>query len=81
MSLKSNDLLRTIQKTSINDEPNIRLATITSQVSGKYKVRFYGEDAATEKAYMKIRGSSLVTNKPVMMQKINGTYVIIGNVE
>ena len=81
MSLKSNDFLRTIQKTSNNNEPDVRLATITQQISGKYKVQFYGEDAATEKTYMKIRGVSVITNKPVVMQKINGTYVIMGNVE
>lgn len=81
MSLKSNELLRTIQKNSNDNEPTVRLAMIKSTVSGKYKVQFYGEDDTSQKAYMKLRDASIRTNTPVMMQKINGTYVIIGNVE
>lgn len=79
MSLKSNDLLRTIQKNTNNDEPNIRLATIKSSSGGKYTVRFYGEEEDSQKAYMRMN-ASLNTAKPVVMQKINGTYIIMGNI-
>lgn len=81
MSLKSNDLLRTIQKNTNNDDPNIRMATIKGNPStGKYLVRFYGEDADSQKAYVKMTNASINSSKPVLMQKINGTYVIMGNV-
>lgn len=80
MSLKSNELLRTIQKGTQDNSPNVRMATITSVSNNKYKVRFYGEDADSQKAYMKISGSSLSTSRPVLMQKVNGTYIIIGNI-
>lgn len=80
MSLKSNDLLRTIQKNTNDNEPNVRMATIKQAVSGKYKVRFYGEDADSQKAYMKMSSASINTSKPVLMQKINGTYIVMGNI-
>lgn len=81
MSLKSNQLLKTIQKNTSNNEPNVRLAMVKQTISGKYKVQFYGEDEPSQKTYMKLRDVSIRTNTPVMMQKVNGTYVIIGNVE
>lgn len=80
MSIKSNELLRTIQKNANNNEKDVRMATIKQVVSGKYKVRFYGEDADSQKAYMKMTSASINTSKPVLMQKVNGTYVIMGNV-
>lgn len=81
MSLKSNNLLRTIQKATEDNEPNVRLAMVKQTVSGKYRVQFYGESETSQKAYMKLRDVSIRTTTPVIMQKINGTYVIIGNVE
>ena len=80
MSLKSNELMRTIQKGTQEDTPNVRMATIKSLVSGKYTVRFYGEDADSQKAYMKMSGVTITSAKPVLMQKINGTYIIMGNI-
>lgn len=81
MSIKSNELLRTIQKNANNNDSNIRLATIKGNPStGKYLVRFYGEDADSQKAYMKMTNASINASKPVLMQKVNGTYVIMGNV-
>lgn len=80
MSLKSNQLLKTIKKSTSNDEPQVRMATIKQVVSGKYKVQFFGEAETTEKAYMKMSSASIVTTKPVLMQKINGTYIIMGNI-
>ena len=81
MSLKSNNLLRTIQSNANDNEPNTRLAMVKQTVQGKYTVQFYGESETSQKTYMKLRDVSIRTNTPVMMQKINGTYVIIGNVE
>ena len=81
MSIKSNNLLRTIQKATKINEPNVRLAMVKQTVSGKYKVKFYGESETSQKTYMKLRDVNIRTSTPVMMQKINGTYVIIGNVE
>ena len=80
MSLKSNQLFRTIQKNTNDNEPNVRMATVKSISSGKYIVRFYGEDADSQKAYMKMTSATINTSKPVLMQKINGTYVIMGNI-
>lgn len=80
MSLKSNDLLRTIQKNANDNESNVRLATVKSVTSGKYKVRFYGEDADSQKGYLKMTSASINTSKPVLMQKINGTYIVMGNI-
>lgn len=81
MSLKSNDLLKTIKKGTEDNEQQFRLATIKQTVSGKYKVQFYGEEEPTQKAYMKLRDVNLRTTSPVLMQKVNGTYVIMGNIE
>lgn len=80
MSLKSNQLFRTIQNNANDNEPNVRMATVKSVSSGKYIVRFYGEDADSQKAYMKMTNATINTSKPVLMQKINGTYVIMGNI-
>lgn len=81
MSLKSNELLRTIQKNTNDNDSNIRLAMAITTVSGRYKVQFYGESEPSQKTYMKLRDVTVRFNTPIMMQKINGTYVIIGNVE
>ena len=80
MSLKSNELLRTIKKGTEDNTPQVRLATIKQLVSGKYRVQFYGEESTTEKAYMKMSSATINTSKPVLMQKVNGTYVIMGNI-
>lgn len=80
MSLKSNELLRTIKKGTEDNTPQVRLATIKQLVSGKYRVQFYGEESTTEKAYMKMSSVTINTAKPVLMQKVNGTYVIMGNI-
>lgn len=80
MSLKSNELLRTIKKSTEDNTPQVRLATIKQLVSGKYRVQFYGEESTTEKAYMKMSSATINTSKPVLMQKVNGTYVIMGNI-
>ena len=81
MSLKSNELMKTIQKNTENDNQNMRLATIVEQVSGKYRVRFYGESENSQKTYMKLRDVNIRTTTPVLMQKVNGTYIIMGNIE
>lgn len=80
MGLKSNELLRTIKKSTEDNTPQVRLATIKQLVAGKYRVQFYGEESTTEKAYMKMTNATINTSKPVLMQKVNGTYVIMGNI-
>jgi hypothetical protein len=80
MSLKSNELLKTIKKSTEDNTPQVRMATIKQVVSGKYRVQFYGEESATEKTYMKMSSATISTAKPVLMQKVNGTYVIMGNI-
>ena len=80
MGLKSNALLRTIKKSTEDNTPQVRLATIKQLVAGKYRVQFYGEESTTEKAYMKMTNATINTSKPVLMQKVNGTYVIMGNI-
>lgn len=80
MSLKSNELLRTIKKGTEDNTPQVRLATIKQLVSGKYKVQFYGEEEISQKTYMKMSNVTVNTSKPVLMQKVNGTYVIMGNI-
>lgn len=80
MSLKSNELLRTIKKSTEDNTPQVRLATIKQLVSGKYKVQFYGEEEISQKTYMKMSNATVNTSKPVLMQKVNGTYVIMGNI-
>ena len=80
MSLKSNVLLRTIKKSTEDNTPQVRLATLKQLVSGKYKVQFYGEEEVSQKTYMKMSNATVNTSKPVLMQKVNGTYVIMGNI-
>lgn len=79
MSLKSNELLRTIQKSTNDPGPDTRLATLTRTTAGKYYVQFYGEDEESKKPYKKLYNVNIQYNQPLLMQKINGTYVIIGN--
>ena len=78
MSLKSNDLLKTIKKGTEDNSPQIRLAKLSSVSGGKYYVQFYGEDTPSAKPYMRMRDANLQYDKPLIMQKVNGTYVIIG---
>lgn len=80
MSLKSNELLRTIKKSTEDNTPQVRLAIIKQLVSGKYTVQFYGEEEVSQKTYMKMSNVTVNTAKPVLMQKVNGTYVIMGNI-
>lgn len=80
MSLKSNKLLKTIKKNANDNSPDVRMAMIKSSSGGKYTVRFYGEDVDSQKAYMKMSSASINTSKPVLMQKVNGTYIIMGNI-
>lgn len=79
MSLKSNQLLRTIQKNSNDSGPETRLAMLSRVSSGKYYVTFYGEEEESKKPYKKLNNVNIGYNQPLLMQKINGTYVIIGN--
>lgn len=79
MSLASNNLLKTIYKgQNPNDKPT-RLATVISGNSSTgFIVQFNGEEQPTQKRYKKYRDTTLALGDKVIMNKINGTYIITG---
>lgn len=80
MSLKSNQLLKTIKKGTEDKTPETRLAIIKAVSGSTYKVQFYGEEETSQKYYQKLSSASISATRPVLMQKVNGTYIIMGNV-
>lgn len=80
MSLKSNELLKTIKKGTDDKTPETRLAMIKATSGSTYKVQFYGEEETSGKYYRKLSSATISSTRPVLMQKVNGTYVIMGNV-
>lgn len=83
MSLLSNNLLKTIYTNENPNDKNTRLGIITGSKSvgnhSRYSVRFYGEEAGTEKYYEAVKFDTyLSTNNKVVLTKMNGTYIITG---
>lgn len=78
MSLASNNLLKTINSGQSQNDKEVRLATVIELSSGNLKVQFYGEEEASSKVYKRLNNSTARVGSTVMMQKVNGTYVMIG---
>lgn len=82
MSLASDSLLKTLSGTS-EETKMVRMATLVSasysEGGRKWKVKFYGEDAVSDKAYSSLGDTSMyAANSKVLMIKINGSWVIGG---
>lgn len=81
MSLNSSELLKTIYKGVNPEEKTKRLATVISvDLTKGRQVRFYGEEFPTEKFYKVAFGVSAAVGNTVIMEKINGNYIITGRV-
>lgn len=79
MSLASNKLLKTIYTNENPNDKTTRLATVVSGNSSLgFTVQFYGEEQPTQKRYKKYRDLSIGIGDKIVMNKINGTYIITG---
>lgn len=80
MGLASNQLLKTIYKGQNPNDKQKRLAQIVEVQGSTARVKFYGEENASEKFYTRVGTVSLTVGQSVFMEKISGTYVIMGRV-
>lgn len=74
------DLFVTPQKAGQNESQEIYLATVAAVSSGLASLTFDGETAATQKYYRHLASYSPVAGHRVLVVKISGTYVILGQV-
>ena len=57
-----------------------KLGIVTATNSSGTRIRFDGEESATQKRYMRLSSYTPVVGDRVMLVEISGTYVIIGKV-
>lgn len=81
MSLLSNDLLETIRGAGPQTEAGVRLAEVVSTDSSGTKIKFYGEETASQKKYKRINTYTPASGDKVLMVNVNGSFLIIGKVE
>lgn len=79
MSIQSNQLYNEIAQAGQTNEKSVRMATVTSITGGVF-IRFFGEDTASQKPFKRLSSYTARVNDVVLVQKINGSYVITGKV-
>lgn len=61
--------------------PNFKLGVVTGLFSnGTAKIKFDGEDTASEKQYAYLSGYKPTVNERVLLAIVSGTYVILGTI-
>lgn len=80
MSLISNLLYKQIAQAGTTESSESKLAVVKSSSSAGVILQFYGEDTASSKPYKRLGSYSPTNGDVVMVQKINGSYVITGKV-
>lgn len=79
MSLLSNLLYKQIAQAQPQQEKGSRMATVTSTTGGIF-IQFYGEDTPSQKPFKRLGSYSPTVGDTVVLQNINGSYVITGKV-
>lgn len=80
MSLISNILYKQIAQAGATDSGESKLAIVKSSSGSGVMLQFYGEDSQSSKPYKRLSSYTPVSGDVVMVQKINGSYVITGKV-
>jgi len=76
MSLASNNLLKTIYKGQNPNDKSQRMAVVQEINGTKAKVMFYGEEETSQKYYQTVYGVSVSVGTTVILEKINGNFII-----
>lgn len=79
MSIQSNQLYNEITQAGQTNEKSTRMATVTS-TSGGIFIQFYGEDTPSQKPFKRLNSYTARVGDVVLVQKINGSYIITGKV-
>lgn len=60
----------------------LRMATVTEKdgTSYAYKIKFDGDEDASQKFYKTIGNSSITIGKRVLCARVSGTWIILGKV-
>lgn len=80
MSLLSNALYNQISQASESKDPSTRLARVTSSNGSGVFLQFYGDDTASQKPFKRLDSYTPSSGDTVLVQQINGSFVITGKV-
>ena len=79
MSLLSDSLYDEISKAGQIDEKKTRMATVSSVTGGLF-IQFYGESTPSLKPFKRLGSYSPTVGDTVIVQNINGSYIVTGKV-
>lgn len=80
MSLLSNALYKQISQAGEQEEKTNRMATISSIENDNVYIQFYGESSPSLKPFKRLDSYTPTVGDTVVLQNINGSYVITGKV-
>ena len=80
MSLLSNALYNQIADAGETQDKANRMATVSSINGGNVYIQFYGESSPSLKPFKRLGSYSPTVGDTVVLQNINGSYVITGKV-
>lgn len=80
MNLNSNKLLATIKKSNGSSTPSSRMAKVTQISGGSVYLTFYGEEEQSSKPYKRLSSYTPAVGDTVLLQNVNGSYLITGKV-
>lgn len=80
MSLLSNSLYKQISQAGEQEEKTNRMATISSIDNDNVYIQFYGESSPSLKPFKRLDSYTPTVGDTVVLQNINGSYVITGKV-
>lgn len=75
-----NNALEQIAAEHGKDPELLKLATVTELVNGRAKIKFYGDEAASEKLYPYISSYTAAAGDIVLLIKQASTFVILGKI-
>ncbi len=81
MSIKSNQLLKSIKQATKNDEQSTRMAKVTEISNNRVYLTFYGETQQSMKSYKAISTYVPTVGDTVIVQMVGSSFIILGKVE
>ena len=79
MSLLSDSLYNDISQAGQTEEKKTKMATVTSVTGGLF-IQFYGETTPSLKPFKRLGSYSPTVGDVVIVQNINGSYIVTGKV-
>ena len=79
MSLLSDSLYDEITKAGQADEKKTKMATVSSITGGLF-IQFYGESTPSLKPFKRLGSYTPAVGDTVIVQNINGSYIVTGKV-